>query len=137
MEKDNEKNNRQLGRQLIQFGFVGVIITVLSLLIYWICVYLGIHYQIANVIGFLITVAISYVLNNKYTFKNESVVKWSWNALIKVYASYSITGIFLSAFLLWLWTDIMEINVNIAPLLNLCFTIPINFILNKFWVYNR
>jgi len=137
MEKDNEKNNRQLGRQLIQFGFVGVIITVLSLLIYWICVYLGIHYQIANVIGFLITVAISYVLNNKYTFKNESQAEWSWIALIKVYASYSITGIFLSAFLLWLWTDIMEINVNIAPLLNLCFTIPINFILNKFWVYNR
>ena len=124
-------------KQLIKFGLVGGIITGLSLVIFWTCIWGGIHYQIANVIGFVITVAISYILNNMYTFEDDSRTEWSWIALIKVYASYSITGIFLSAFLLWLWTDILEINVNIAPLLNLCFTIPINFILNKFWVYKR
>lgn len=124
-------------KQLIQFGFVGGIITGLSLIIYWICVYFGIHYQIANAMGFVITVAISYILNNTFTFRNEGNREWSWFALLKVYASYSITGIFLSAFLLWLWTDVLSINVNIAPLLNLCFTIPLNFILNKFWVYKR
>lgn len=139
---ENFDNNRdkkviKLIKQMISFGFVGGIITVLSLVIYWICVHFGVHYQIANAIGFGITVAISYVLNNILTFKDNEKIEWSMAALLKAYASYSITGIFLAAFLLWFWTSVLKINVNIAPLLNLFFTIPINFILNKFWVYRR
>lgn len=124
-------------KQLIQFGFVGAIITGLSLVIYWVCVYFGVHYQVANAIGFVVTVAISYVFNNMFTFRDEGGQKWSLIALLKVYVSYSFTGILLCSFLLWLWTEVFEINVNVAPLLNLCFTIPLNFLLNKFWVYKR
>lgn len=136
MNKRNDKPMKLL-KQIISFGFVGGIITALSLIIYWVCVYFGVHYQIANAIAFCITVAISYVLNNILTFKDNEKIEWSMVALLKAYASYSITGMFLAAFLLWFWTSVLKINVNIAPLLNLFFTIPINFILNKFWVYRR
>lgn len=122
-------------KQILSFGVVGTIITLLGLIIYWGCVFVGIHYQIANAIGFVVTIAIAYVLNHKYTFKKNGKENMSVRGLFKAYASYSITGLFLAAFLLWLWTKCLGVNENIAPVLNLLFTIPINFLLNKFWVY--
>ena len=122
-------------RQILSFGIVGTIITFLGLFIYWGFVYVGIHYQIANAIGFVVTIAIAYVLNHKYTFSNGGRKKLSIKGLFKAYASYSITGLFLTAFLLWFWTERLEINENVAPLLNLLFSVPINFFLNKLWVY--
>ncbi len=122
-------------KQLLSFGFVGGIITLLSLLIYWGCIHVGIHYEIANAFGFVVTVALAYVLNNRLTFRSNTEVRWSFKALLKTYASYSVTGLFMASGLLWLWTHMFGINENYAPLLNLFFTIPINFVLNKFWVF--
>lgn len=51
--------------------------------------------------------------------------------------TYFLTGVLVATFFLWLWIEVLEINNNIAPLLNLFITIPLNFIMNKFWVYRR
>lgn len=119
--------------QFIKFGMVGVINTTLSYLITNVGYYmLGLHQQICNVIAFIITVFISFLLNSKFVFKNNNGF---FKALIKVYASYSITGLFLSALLLYVEEDILNIPHYIATLINLIITIPINFILNKFWAY--
>jgi len=56
-------------------------------------------------------------------------------ALFKVYVSYSITGLFLMGILLYVEESIFGIPHYIATLANLIVTIPINFILNKFWAY--
>ncbi len=128
----------QLFKQFVSFGIVGGINTILGLVIYWVMVGAGIHYLIANTVGFIITVAISYVLNNLFTFKKDGVpAEWSLKQLLKVYASYFLTGMILSGVLLWFWNDFIGINKNISPILNLFITIPTNFILNKKWVYKR
>ncbi len=124
-------------KQFISFGLIGGLNTILSLGIYWLVIYLGGHYLLANAIAFAITVFISYVLNNIFTFKGEGKAEWSLKTLFKVYVSYSITGLFLTSFLLWIWTDCFGINENIAPIINLFFTIPLNFLLNKFWAYKK
>lgn len=124
-------------KQFIGFGLVGGLNTVLGLGIYWIAVHFGAHYLLANGIGFLITVFVSYVLNNLFTFKGEGKAEWSVKTLVKVYASYSVTGLFLNSILLWLWTDMLGINENLAPVLNMFFTVPINFLLNKLWAYKK
>lgn len=55
--------------------------------------------------------------------------------LLKTYISYSFTGLFLSSALNWLWIDVAGLSKMIAPLINLCITVPLNFVLNKFWVF--
>lgn len=124
-------------RQFILFGLVGGLNTILSLVIYWVLVHFHVHYVVANTIGFIITVFISYVLNTLFTFQKEenNSPKWSLKTLAKVYVSYSFTGLFLSNILLYLFVDIAGINVQLAPIIGLLVTIPINFILNKFWAY--
>ena len=135
MEKKNSLKN--LIVQFIKFGIVGAINTVLSYAITNGCYYLlHWHEQICNAVAFVITVFISFMLNGKFVFKENKEERKFWKALLKVYASYSITGLFLTAILLYVEEQIFGIPHYIATLMNLVVTIPINFILNKFWAYN-
>lgn len=124
--------------QFIKFGIVGVINTVLSYLITNGCYYaLSLHEQVSNTIAFLITVPISFILNGKFTFTKENEKQGWLKPLLKVYASYSITGLFLTAILLHIEEGIFGVPHYIATLINLIITVPLNFLLNKFWVYKN
>lgn len=134
LKKIEKKNLINLIIQFIKFGIVGAINTILSYLITNINYYIfNLHAQLSNIIAFIITVFISYMLNSKYVFKasNQSF----WKSLIKVYTSYSITGLFLTALLIYIEEEFFGIPHYIATFMNLIITIPINFILNKFWAY--
>lgn len=124
-----------LFKQFIKFGMVGVLNTMLAYIInngsYYL---LNLNEQISNIIAFIITVFISYILNNKYVFKgniNRNFIK----GLLKVYMSYFITGILITGILLYYEVRVLLIPNYIASLLNLIVTVPLNFILNKFWAF--
>ena len=124
--------------QFIKFGFVGGINTVLSYAIYYVlCIILGFNYLLSQGIAWFITVFISYVLNNIMTFSDGGSTNWSIKNLVKVYISYSVTGLFLATFLSWIWVDVLSVEKVFAPIINLFFTIPLNFLLNKYWAYAK
>ena len=125
--------------QFVKFGFVGAINTVLSYIITNTSYYVAhLNEQISNIIAFVITVFISYILNNKFVFNknNEKNKKrFSFKALTKVYISYAFTGLLLTGILLYIEERNIGIPHYIATLINLVITIPLNFLLNKFWAY--
>ena len=123
--------------QFIKFGIVGGINTVLSYGIYFVGIRLGLHYAAANFVAFVITVFISYVLNGNFVFKEDGGSRFDIKALLKVYASYSITSLFLTTILLWFEVDILGLPEEIGPIINLFITVPVNFLLNKFWAYRK
>ena len=120
--------------QFIKFGIVGCSNTIISLAIYYVLVYFNVNYIIANGIGFIVSVLNAYFWNNKYVFKNNN--NNTKLKLFKTYLSYGITFI-LGNFLLYLQVDILSISKIIAPIINLVITIPLNFILNKFWTFKE
>lgn len=124
--------------QFLKFGFVGGINTVLSYVIYYVlCIIMGWNYLVSQAVAWFITVFISYILNNIMTFSDGEKPEWSIRSLAKVYVSYSITGLFLATLLSWIWVDLLSISKALAPIINLLFTIPLNFILNKYWAYAK
>lgn len=154
------KNN--LIKQIVSFGLVGILNTIVSQIVYMICVGIGIHYIAANVIGFIVSVFHAYLWQTKLVFKeDESLEKrvW-WQVLLKTFAAYAFTGLVLNNVFLILWIDVIRIErftpaltglvnsfgiqvenrdlaVTIAPLLNIVINVPINFIINKFWAYKQ
>ena len=58
-------------------------------------------------------------------------------ALIKTYISYSFTGLFLNSILLMLWVQVFHISEYIAPVINLLVSVPVNFLINKFWAFRE
>ena len=103
---DMEIKNKKLAAlwQFVKFGMVGAFNTVLNYIIYNFCYYVF-HSgaQVANLVGFVISVLSAFLLQSKFVFRQDENAEkrvW-WKVLIKTYISYSITGLFLTALLLF------------------------------------
>ena len=129
--------------QFVKFGIVGVSNTVISYLIY-----LGVikaceaanmfakfDYIIATVVSFVLSVLWSFYWNKRFVFELEGGMKTMLAALVKTYISYSFSGLFLSSILSVFWVEVVGISKLISPILNLLISVPVNFLLNKFWAF--
>lgn len=131
--------------QFVKFGIVGVSNTIISYLLYVISLFVlrtievspKIDYLIAQFIGFVLSVLWSFYWNRKMVFKADNdKVPWL-QALVKTYISYAFSGLFLSTVLSIIWVQLIGIDKMLAPILNLVISVPINFILNKFWAFKE
>lgn len=128
--------------QFVKFGIVGATNTILSYVLYVLTIFVLKPFELewdfvpANLISFFLSVLWSFYWNNKYVFTVEEGKKrnWAW-ALFKTYLSYAFTGILLTNLLSTLWIKVLGINELIAPLINLVISVPLNFIINKFWAF--
>lgn len=120
-------------KQVIRYGFVGLAGTLLSLAIYLPIVWIREDlYIFAYTTCFVVSVVFTYFLNNKFVFdkKEQGHVK----PLIKAYISYGI-GFLIGTVSLYVLVHFFEIPATIAPVLTLGVTVPINFLLNRFWTF--
>jgi len=136
MERITFKKYYHIFFQFLKFGIVGLSNTVISYIIYSILVYVKLHYLFASIISFFISVLNSFFWNSKYVFKkNDDQKRNVIYSLIKTYISYGFTGLLLQNLLLFVFIDILQISKYIAPLFGLLITVPLNFILNRLWVF--
>lgn len=120
-------------QQFFKFCLVGLSNAAVSLLAYYACIFWGLHYIEANIISWVVGVFNSFYWNNKYVF--DSAGKWR-NELIKSYASYGFSLI-AGLLLLWLMIEFMGISELLAPIILMAVMTPVNFALNKLWVFGR
>lgn len=128
--------------QFVKFGLVGVTNTALSYVINILVLkllqpyHLPWDYVAGNVVAFVLSVLWSFYWNNKYVFrKGEGQKRSLGRALLKTYVAYGLTGIVLANILSWVWINVFGISKYVAPLINLVISIPLNFIINKFWAF--
>lgn len=132
------QKNRLLLVQFIKFGLVGVTNTAVSYGIYALILWLGGHYLLASVVSFVVSVAWSFLLNNRFVFQREAgETRVWWKVLLKTYLSYGFTGLLLANALLYLWIDVLGVNEYLAFFINLIITVPTNFLLNKLWAFRK
>ena len=132
--------------QFVKFGIVGLSNTVISYVIYVVTLILfqknnlipSFDYLAAQVIAFVLSVLWSFYWNNKFVFeKADNEERNIVHALIKTYISYAFTGLFLNSILSLLWVEVLGIPKIIAPIINLLVSVPLNFIMNKFWAFRK
>ena len=130
--------------QSIKFGIVGLSNTTLAYLLYAVSLYvlqinswlMSWDYLAAQTIAFVISVYWSFFWNDKLVFVQKGNSQRNrFQAVLRTYISYSFTGLFLNGLLLVLWIDVVGLDEYYAPLINLLVTVPLNFILNKYWAF--
>lgn len=136
--------------QFVKFALVGVWNTVFSFAINFGCLKLfkatnilnqivagtPIRVYVSNIIAWIISVFVSYLLNEHFVFKMEEGQKRSfWKSLLKSYVSYGFTGLILNNVLAILWVGVLGVPEEVAPLISLIIAIPINFFMNKLWAF--
>lgn len=128
--------------QFVKFGIVGLSNTVVSYVLN-VLVLLALQpfevkwdFVAGNMVAFVLSVLWSFYWNNRLVFKAQNGEKRSiWRTLMKTYIAYGFTGIILNNVLSLLWISVLGISKYIAPLLNLVLSVPLNFIINKFWAF--
>ena len=117
--------------QFVKFGIVGVGNTAISLLVYYVIILIRREWYIAgSIAGFVISVLNAYYWNSKYVFRKQDD---RLRTLIRTYIAYG-SNLLIGTFMLWLLVEKCGISHFLAPLLNLLITVPLNFVLNKYWV---
>lgn len=134
--RNNDKNDSIL--QFIKFGLVGVSNTLVA----WACYYLFLWYDedlymVGTIVGTVVSIANAFFWNDKYVFKSDNN---DWRSKLKrlgkTYISYGGTSL-LGILLLWIEVRFLGISKAIAPPVNLLITIPLNFLINKYWTFSK
>ena len=95
----------------------------------------GFDFLVAQFFGFVISVAWAFFFNRRYVFRAPGA-PWK-ESLVKVYITYSITGIGLSSLLSLLWIHVLHFPKEVVTILNDCLCFPVNFVLNKYWSFRK
>lgn len=124
--------------QFVRFGIVGLSNTLIHYVVYAGMVAVGINYIAASVAGFSVSVINAFFWNNRFVFRKEEGEKRSiWKVFFKTFCSYAGTGLILENILLVLWIEVLKVPEIAAPVISLLITIPLNFLLNKFWAFRK
>lgn len=157
-EKVKKKSDNTLV-QYLKFIVVGSINAMVNYVAYAAVIFVGGHYVLANIVGFVLSVLSSYLLNSKLVFNREEGVK-GWQVLLRLYIVYAFSGLFLTNLLTWLFLDVMKLEEGvrmlgeqlrqsgvaitdrklaeyIAPCIVAVIVTPINFVTNKFFAYKK
>jgi len=133
--------------QFVKFGLVGVSNTLISYGTEMLCYYIlfanskwdeQIKIIVISVLAFVISVTNSYYWNNKYVFKTGNK-KSLWEHAVtygKTVMCYSLTGLVFAP-LMKMYLSGIGVPYWFASLVTLIVTIPVNFVLNKFWAFAK
>lgn len=148
--------------QFLKFALVGVSNTLISEGVYMVLIFFKLHYLPASFIGFTLSTLNAYYWSSRYVFREDADGErrvW-WRVLAKTYVAY-LWGYLVNAALLVLWIDLLHIGRLTEPLakwclaesfpsldavfwgnllaagINLMITVPMNFVINKYWAYRQ
>ena len=133
---EGQSDLRTTALQFFKFGLVGVSNTLVS----WACYYLFLWidaslYMVGTVVGGVVSIANAFFWNDRFVFRGgKPDSKSKLLRLGKTYVSYSGTAL-LSIALMFVEVEFWGIDKVWAPVVNLLITVPLNFVINKFWTF--
>ena len=121
--------------QLIKFGIVGVIATLIDLAVLMVLKeILDVDVLAASAVAFSVSVIANYILSMLFVFKSRG------NSKVKefiVFVALSIGGLLLNQFIMWLGTEIMTTYYLWAKVFALVLVPIYNFITRKIFLEKK
>lgn len=137
---ENLKKLYRKYREIICYLIVGGLTTVVSLVVYYVCVLtfldpqVPLQLQAANVISWVAAVAFAYFANRRFVFesKNKNILKEA-----AAFCGSRLTTLFLDMGGMFLLVSVIGINDKIAKLLVQVLVVIGNYVLSKFLVFRK
>ncbi|MEA4875897.1 hypothetical protein SDC9_141832 [bioreactor metagenome] len=119
----NKIKEKFLNKQFLTFGIIGGINTILSQVLYVVFVKLNVVVSLSSLLGDVLTMAISYFANMRFTYHEKP----SWKSAITFPLSY-VPGFIINMLIVVLVADVFHAPKEYAKLVSLPITIPLNYI---------
>ena len=127
--------NAALHGQLLRYVLTGGFVTALQAAVYWtLAQKLAVHPQLANICGYMVAVAIGYVLHGRFTFRGHGKRDQPIAQAMR-FMAVSLISLALNAF--WVWLTVQALGWPIwSPIPLMAVVTPgLVFILNRQWVF--
>ena len=127
-------------KEIINYLIVGVLTTVVSLAVYYVCVITfldpqnAIELQIANVISWIVAVTFAYITNRKFVFesKNPDMLKEA-----SAFVGARIVTLLMDMFCMFIMVTCMGLSDKIAKLMVQVIVIVANYVFSKIFVFRK
>lgn len=126
MNNLSSQRRQQLG-EVIRFGIVGVLATLLQYAIYWVLIH-WLAPTISMTIGYAISFAFNFVASTRYTFRVEASAKRGAGFALSHAVNYVLQMLMLN---LAIW---LGVSKQWAPIPMFCVCVPVNFLLVRFFL---
>lgn len=112
----------------------GALNTGSTFVLYWLLL-LVVEYRVAYAISFVAGILLSYVINTRFVFQTQHSVR-----KMVLFPLVYLAGYLAGAFVLQLSVARFGVDARVAPLISVCATLPLTYILSKLvltWERNR
>lgn len=114
-----------------KFGFVGIFNTLITIVSYIILVHIGLHYIVANIIGYILGILNSFYWNKNWVFK----VKDGKNNLFLKFVIVNLITLIINNILLYSFVNYLSMDSIVAQIFATGVGMVFNFFLNKIWTF--
>ena len=127
---------KKLIAQIMKFGIVGVLATLIDYIVLWILTeYAGLYYLASAAISFSVSVIFNYICSMRYVFVRKENADRRKEFVI--FLVLSIIGLGMNQLLMWIGTDVLGIYYLIAKLFATALVMVYNFITRKLLLERR
>lgn len=136
MKQISEKMKIHNMKKLINYLFFGFLTTLINVLTFALCVWLGAHYLLSNVLAFIVSVLFAYITNKKWVFVSSNSDRIDLKELTRFVGS-RISTLLLESLILFLfitWMGFNQYGVKIAANIAVIIT---NYLLSEFIVFQK
>ena len=130
-------NLYQKNKEVINYLVVGVFGTVISIASFAILMNVGIETVLSNVISWIITVIVMYVMNRYFVFVKHAK---GFAAILREIVSFVSARIFtllLETLIVWLGIDVMHLNAIIIKTFAQILVIVLNYVFSKLFIFRN
>ncbi|MGJ7045384.1 GtrA family protein [Thermoanaerobacterium thermosulfurigenes] len=133
MERQEKGWNNKAGIiQFIKFNLVGIVNTLVDFSVFTVLTFFGMYYMAAQVISYSCGVVNSFVINKYWTFGDKSTPHG-----YEIFKFIAVNGVSLAVSLSILYPLKPVLGVLSAKIIATLFSMMINFIGSKLWVFKK
>lgn len=130
--KELLKKHEKLISQILRFGVVGGLATVVDyILLYVLTEYLNIYYLISSVISFIVSLILNYILSIKWVF---DVTKKQTAKEVTIFVILSVMGLGINQLVMYIGSDLLNIHYMFTKLVATAIVMVWNFVTRKIFI---
>ena len=132
------KQNQEALRELIVYGAVGVSVTVLNILLYYVLSrYTPLHYTAANVLSFIIANIYAFFANKLFVFRSKSFEPKVFASEALGFAAARGTSCVIDLFIMFIGVSLLTLPDMWVKAASSIVIIVLNYIVSKFMIFKK